>query len=103
MGRATAASRYRLARSYGPGPTTLVDALQEEFDVDRDGRVRSCIRPIVAAAVAAGHDVIRWSDPNQKHALVSRVALNGFSRSNGSPVSHQSRHHPCNPRRNAYI
>jgi hypothetical protein len=62
--------------------------------------VRSCIRPVFAAAVAAGHDVIRGSGPNQKHALVSRVAHNGFSRSNGSTVSHQCRHHPCNPRRN---
>jgi hypothetical protein len=39
-----------------------------------NGRVRSCIRPIVAAALAAGHDVIRGSGPNQKLALVSRVA-----------------------------
>ena len=44
--------------------------------------------------MAAGHYVIRWSGPNQNHALVSRVAHNGFSRSNGSTVSHQGRHHP---------
>jgi hypothetical protein len=53
-------------------------AVQEESDVSAIGRVRSCIRPIVAAALAAGHDVIRGSGPNQKHALVSRVAHNGL-------------------------
>src|SRR5262249_43094919 len=74
-------------------------AVQEESDASANGRVRSCIRPVVAAAVAAGHDVIRGSGPNQKHALVRRVAHNGVSRSN-STLSHQRRHPPCNPRRN---
>jgi Transposase zinc-binding domain len=69
-------------------------AMQEESDVPRCGRVRSCIRPIVAATLAAGHDVIRGSGPNQGAALINRMALHGFSRSNGSTVSHQRRHHP---------
>ncbi len=54
----------------------------------RYDRVRSCIRPVIAAALAAGHDVIRGSGPNQGDALLNRVALHGFSRSNGSTVSH---------------
>ena len=41
----------------------------------RAGRVQPCIRPLNAAAVAAGPDVIRGSGPNQKHALKSRMAL----------------------------
>lgn len=63
-------------------------ALQEESDVSANGRVRSCIRPIVAATLAAGHDVIRGSGPNQGAALMRRVTLGGFSQSNGSTVSH---------------
>ena len=62
-------------------------AVQEESDVSANGRVRSCIRPVVAAALAAGHDVIRGSGPNQKHALVSRVAQNGLP-DQRSTVSH---------------
>src|SRR5215468_8096709 len=62
-------------------------AVQEESDVSANGRVRSCIRPVVAAALAAGHDVIRGSGPNQKHALVSRVAHNGLP-DQRSTVSH---------------
>ena len=54
----------------------------------RCDRVRSCMRPIGAASLAAGHDVIRGSGPNQGGALFPRVALGGFSRSNGSTVSH---------------
>ena len=76
-------------------------AVQEEFDVSANGRVRSCIRPVLAAALAAGHDVIRGSGPNQKHALVSRVAQNGFSRSNGSTVSHHVVFTPANRERYA--
>ena len=56
----------------------------------RCDRVRSCMRPIGAASLAAGHDVIRGSGPNQGGALFPRVALGGFSRSNGSTVSHPS-------------
>jgi Transposase zinc-binding domain len=63
-------------------------AMQEESDVSANGRVRSCIRPIVAATLAAGHDVIRGSGPNQGAALMKRMALHGFSQSNGSTVSH---------------
>ena len=63
-------------------------AMQEESDVSANGRVRSCIRPIVAATLAAGHDVIRGSGPNQGAALMKRMALGGFSQSNGSTVSH---------------
>jgi hypothetical protein len=48
------------------------------------------MRPIGAASLAAGHDVIRGSGPNQGGALFPRVALGGFSRSNGSTVSHPS-------------
>src|SRR5271157_5301348 len=54
----------------------------------RCDRVRSCMRPIGAASLAGGHDVIRGSGPNQGGALFIRVALGGFSRSNGSTVSH---------------
>ena len=63
-------------------------AMQEESDVSANGRVRSCIRPVVAATLAAGHDVIRGSGPNQGTALMKRVTLRGFSQSNGSTVSH---------------
>src|SRR5271166_3327933 len=38
----------------------------------RCDRVRSCMRPIGAASLAAGHDVIRGSGPNQGGALSSR-------------------------------
>jgi hypothetical protein len=55
----------------------------------RYDRVRSCIRPVIAAALAAGHDVIRGLGPNQGVALFPRVAFYGFSQSNGSTVSHQ--------------
>src|ERR1019366_3555673 len=61
----------------------------------RSVRVQPCIRPLNAAVVAAGPDVIRRSGRKQKHALKYRVALNGFSRSTVSTVSHQCRHHPC--------
>src|SRR5450759_2846891 len=61
----------------------------------RSVRVQPCIRPLNAAALAAGPDVIRRSGPKQSHALKYRVALNGFSRSTVSTVSHQCRHHPC--------
>jgi hypothetical protein len=44
-------------------------AVQEESDVSANGRVQSCIRPIVAAILAAGHDVIRGLGPNQGSAL----------------------------------
>jgi hypothetical protein len=54
----------------------------------RYDRVRSCIRPVAAAVMAAGHDVIRGSGPNQGAALFNRMALHGFSQSNGSTVSH---------------
>jgi hypothetical protein len=60
-------------------------AVQEESDVPRYGRVRSCIRPVIAAALAAGHDVIRGLGPNQGAALMNRMALHGFSQSNGLP------------------
>jgi Transposase zinc-binding domain len=63
-------------------------AVQEESAGSAMGRVRSCIRPIVAATLAAGHDVIRGSGPNQGAALMRRVTLGGFSQSNGSTVSH---------------
>src|SRR5262249_1046267 len=36
--------------------------VQEESDVSANGQVRSCIRPVVAAALAAGHDVISQSE-----------------------------------------
>ena len=61
----------------------------------RSVRVQPCIRPLNAAVVAAGPDVFRRSGPKQSHALKYRVALNGFSRSTVSTVSHQCRHHPC--------
>src|SRR5215475_4612425 len=74
--------------------------VQEESDVSANGRVRSCIRPFVAAAVAAGHDVIRESGPNQKHALVSRVAHNGLP-DQRSTVSHHVVFTPANRERYA--
>ena len=50
-------------------------AVQEEtLTSQRSGRVQPCIRPLNAAALAAGPDVIRGSGPNQSHALVPRVA-----------------------------
>src|SRR5262249_48710025 len=75
-------------------------AVQEESDVSANGRVRSCIRPVVAAALAAGHDVIRKSGPNQKHALVRRVAHNGLP-DQRSTVSHHVVFTPANRERYA--
>src|SRR5262245_52733437 len=75
-------------------------AVQEESDVSANGRVRSCIRPVVAAALATGHDVIRKSGPNQKHALVSRVAHNGLP-DQRSTVSHHVVFTPANRERYA--
>src|SRR5262245_19549523 len=63
-------------------------AVQEESDAFAMVGCGHVFGLIAAATLAAGHDVIRGSGPNQKHALVSRVALGGFSRSNGSTVSH---------------
>jgi hypothetical protein len=37
--------------------------------------VQPCIRPLIAAALAAGPDVIRGLGPNQEHALLPRTAL----------------------------
>jgi hypothetical protein len=37
--------------------------------------VQPCIRPLIAAALAAGPDIIRGLGPNQKHALLPRMAL----------------------------
>jgi hypothetical protein len=87
----TTAATIDTARSamYGRRPRC-----KRNLTFPRCGRVRSCIRPIVAATLAAGHDVIRGSGPNQGAALINRMALHGFSRSNGSTVSHQRRHHP---------
>ena len=51
-------------------------ALQEEnLTFQRAGRVQPCIRPLNAAALAAGPDVIRGLGPNQKHAFLPRMAL----------------------------
>jgi hypothetical protein len=63
-------------------------AVQEESGGSAIDRVRSCMRPVVATAMVAGHDVIRGLGPNQGVALINRVALRGFSQSNGSTVSH---------------
>ena len=51
-------------------------AVQEEnLTFQRAGRVQPCIRPLNAAALAAGPDVIRGLGPNQKHAFLPRMAL----------------------------
>jgi hypothetical protein len=41
------------------GHVWTAPAVQEESDDQRSVRVRSCIRPLSAAAMAAGPDVIR--------------------------------------------
>jgi hypothetical protein len=57
------------------GHVWTAPAVQEENRTSqRAGRVQPCIRPLNAAAVAAGPDVIRGSGPNQKHAFSSRMA-----------------------------
>ena len=51
-------------------------AVQEEnLTFQRAGRVQPCIRPLNAAALAAGPDVIPGLGPNQKHAFLPRMAL----------------------------
>src|SRR5262245_15824069 len=59
--------------------------------------------PAVAATVATGHDVIRGLDPNQGAALMKRMALNGFSQSNGSTVSHHVVFTPAIRERHVYM
>src|SRR5262244_851492 len=81
-------ARFLFQRSLPVCHVWTAPAMQEESDVSANGRVRSCIRPAVAATLAAGHDVIRGSGPNQGAALKKRMALSGFSQSNGSTVSH---------------
>ena len=52
------------------------------------GRVRSCVRPVDAAYMAAGRNAIRGSGPNQVRGLVMRPDPNGFSRSSVRPILH---------------
>ncbi len=61
----------------------------------RAGRVQPCIRPLNAAAVAAGPDVnpLIGSQPLAR-VQVSHGTCNGSSQSTVSTVSHQCRHHP---------
>src|SRR4249920_2286334 len=53
------------------------------------GRVRSRVRPVFAAGVAAGPNALRGSGPKQTHALWKRcVDPSGFSRSPERPYLH---------------
>jgi hypothetical protein len=62
---------------------------QELSDVCSIGRVRSRVRPVDAAGVAAGPNALRGSGPKQKHALSSRcVDPSGLSRSPEQPYLH---------------
>jgi hypothetical protein len=51
---------------------------QELSDVSAAfGRVRSCVRPVCAAGVAAGHNALRGSGPNRKHAFKDAMTQAG--------------------------
>ena len=53
------------------------------------GRVRSRVRPVDAAGMAAGPNALRGSGPKQTHALWKRcVDPSGFSRSPEQPYLH---------------
>src|SRR5215471_21614956 len=42
------------------------------------GRVRSCGRPVLCGGEAAGHNALRGSGPNQKHAFKDALTQTGF-------------------------
>ena len=50
---------------------------QELFRRSSIGRVRSCVRPVCAAGLAAGHNAMRGSGPNRFHALHSAMTQTG--------------------------
>jgi len=62
--------------------------VQEESDVSAVVGCGHVFGLLLQPILAAGHDVIRGPGPNQCVALMNRVSLYGFSRSNGSTVSH---------------
>jgi len=68
------------------GPRGARDLLTWE----RGGRVHSCVRPVDAVFMTAGHDEVRGSGPNQVIALRGARAHSGFSRSPGRPVRHHA-------------
>src|SRR5262249_33030659 len=41
------------------------------------GRVRSCVRPVLCGGEAAGHNALRGSGPNQKHAFKDALTQTG--------------------------
>jgi hypothetical protein len=55
------------------------------------GRVRSRVRPVDAAGVAAGSNALRGSGPNRSHALESALTQTG-SPNPGTTVSALRRH-----------
>ena len=44
---------------------------------DGSGRLRSCVRPVCAAGQAAGHNALRGSGPNRKHAFNDAMTQTG--------------------------
>src|SRR5262249_51168800 len=55
------------------------------------GRVRSCVRPVLCGGEAAGHNALRGSGPNQKHAFKDALTQTG-SPDPGSTLSALRRH-----------
>jgi hypothetical protein len=49
----------KFGRPSGSGHVWTAPAVQEESDSERNVRVQPCIRPVNAAVLAAGPDVIR--------------------------------------------
>src|SRR5215813_10543443 len=41
------------------------------------GRARSCVRPVLCGGEAAGHNALRGSGPNQKHAFKDALTQTG--------------------------
>jgi len=57
------------------GHVWTTPALQEESGVWLAVGCKSCVRPVRAALVTAGPDVVRGPGPNQKHGLDTRDPL----------------------------
>src|SRR5262249_33005337 len=55
------------------------------------GRLRSCVRPFLGGGEAAGHNALRGSGPNQKHAFKDALTQTG-SPDPGSTLSALRRH-----------
>src|SRR5262249_2103363 len=56
------------------------------------GRVRSCVRPVLCGGEAAGHNALRGSGPNQKHAFKDALTQTRVLPIPGSTLSALRRH-----------